>query len=334
MVPLSLAKSLASSPRSAEQCSADEATALFRADVLYGLSQPQKAVPPKYFYDEAGSRLFDLICRLPDYYPTRCEIEILKACAAEIGALAGPGASLVEFGSGSSIKVRLLLDAMAAPAAYVPIDISGPHMRAAVTRLAEAYPGVAMVPVEADFTQSVRLPPLEDGRRVGFFPGSTIGNFTPQAATAFLAHVGDVLGAGSALVVGFDLAKDRAVLEAAYDDRQGITAAFNLNLLARINREVGADFEPSAFRHRAFLNGAESRIEMHLESVRQQEVSIGRHHFAFARGETIHTENSYKFSADAFLAMVRHAGWRQHAVWTDPKGWFAVAALERDGEGR
>ncbi|MFG1241723.1 L-histidine N(alpha)-methyltransferase [Xanthobacter sp. V7C-4] len=328
-----LAASLARSLDIAEQRAADEATAMFRADVLFGLSQPQKTVPPKYFYDEAGSRLFDLICRLPEYYPTRCEVAILKARAGEIGDLMGPGASLVEFGSGSSIKVRLLLDAMAEPAAYVPIDISGPHMRAAVARLAEDYPGVAMLPVEADFTQAVRLPPLGDGRRVGFFPGSTIGNFTPDAATAFLAHVGEVLGVGSSLVIGFDLAKDWSVLEAAYDDRQGITAAFNLNLLARINREVGADFDPGAFRHKAFFNAGESRIEMHLESVREQEVRIGRHHFAFARGETIHTENSYKFSADAFLALARHAGWRMRRMWTDPKGWFAVAALERDGAG-
>lgn len=329
----SLAASLAQSLHIAERRPADGATDLFRADVLFGLSQPQKAVPPKYFYDEAGSLLFDLICRLPEYYPTRCELGILKARAGEIGTLVGPRASLVEFGSGSSIKVRLLLDAMAEPLAYVPIDISGPHMRAAVARLAEAYPGVAMVPVEADFTQAVRLPPLGEGRRVGFFPGSTIGNFTPEAAMAFLAHVGEVLGAGAALVIGFDLAKDWSVLEAAYDDRQGITAAFNLNLLARINREVGADFEPGAFRHKAFFNAGESRIEMHLESVREQEVRIGRHHFAFARGETIHTENSYKFSADAFLAMAWHAGWRTRRMWTDPRGWFAVAVLERDGDG-
>lgn len=337
MAPVSLATppagARAASRQTAEDRAADEAVASFRADVLLGLSQPQKALSPKYFYDAAGSRLFDHICRLPDYYPTRCELEILNARAAEIGALAGPGASLVEFGSGSSIKVRLLLDAMAEPAAYVPIDISGPHMRAAVARLAEAYPAVAMVPVEGDFTQAVRLPPLGEGRKVGFFPGSTIGNFTPEAATHFLAHVGDVLGEGSALVIGFDLAKDRAVLEAAYDDRGGVTAAFNLNLLARINREVGADFDTSAFRHKAFFNAGESRIEMHLESVREQEVRIGRHHFAFAPGETIHTENSYKFSADAFLEMARQAGWRRRAVWTDPKGWFAVAALERDGEG-
>ncbi|MET3352799.1 UNVERIFIED_ORG: dimethylhistidine N-methyltransferase [Xanthobacter viscosus] len=341
MAPVSLATPPAgartASRDTAEHRAADEATALFRADVIFGLSQPQKALPPKYFYDAAGSRLFDHICRLPEYYPTRCELEILKARAAEIGALAGPGASLVEFGSGSSIKVRLLLDAMAEPAAYVPIDISGPHMRAAVARLAEAYPAVAMVPVEADFTQAVRLPPLGEGgrlegRRVGFFPGSTIGNFTPEAATSFLAHVGKVLGDGSALVIGFDLAKDRAVLEAAYDDRAGITAAFNLNLLSRINREVGADFDPGGFRHKAFFNGTENRIEMHLESVREQAVRMGRHHFAFARGETIHTENSYKFSVDAFLAMARHAGWRQRAMWTDPKRWFAVAALERQGE--
>ncbi|MDI4663294.1 L-histidine N(alpha)-methyltransferase [Xanthobacter autotrophicus] len=311
---------------------ADDAVAALRADVICGLSRPQKALPPKYFYDAAGSRLFDHICRLPEYYPTRCELEILKARAGEIGALAGPEASLVEFGSGSSIKVRLLLDAMAEPSAYVPIDISGPHMRAAVARLADAYPAVAMVPVEADFTQPVRLPPLGQGRRVGFFPGSTIGNFTPEAATDFLAHVGEVLGAGALFVIGFDLAKARTVLEAAYDDRQGVTAAFNLNLLTRINREVGADFEPAAFRHRAFFNAEESRIEMHLESVREQAVRIDRHHFAFGMGETIHTENSYKFSAEAFLAMARRAGWQKRRVWTDTRGWFAVAALERDGE--
>ncbi|MEP9353109.1 L-histidine N(alpha)-methyltransferase [Xanthobacter sp. KR7-65] len=301
----------------------------FRADVIEGLSSSPKALSPKYFYDEAGSRLFDLICRLPEYYPTRSELEILTARAGEISAFAGPHASLVEFGSGSSVKVRLLLDALERPAAYVPIDISGPHMRAAVARLAADYPDVAMTPVEADFTRPLHLPALEGGRRLGFFPGSTIGNFSPEAAGSFLAHAGEVLGPDSALVVGFDLPKDRAVLEAAYDDRQGVTAAFNLNLLARMNRELGADFDPAAFGHRAFFNAEASRIEMHLESRRSQVVRVCGQRFPFAAGETIHTENSHKYAVPVFLDMAQAAGWHERAVWTDSRGWFAVAMLER-----
>lgn len=322
MAPTRLARS-APVPESAER-------AAFRADVLAGLSADPKALSPKYFYDEAGSRLFDLICRLPEYYPTRCEMEILKARAGDIAALAGPGASLVEFGSGSSVKVRLLLDALEAPAAYVPIDISGPHMRAAVARLAADYPAVAMTPVEGDFTAPLDLPELgSGGRRLGFFPGSTIGNFMPQAAGAFLANAAAVLGPGAALVVGFDLPKDRAVLEAAYDDRQNVTAAFNLNLLSRINRELGADFDPAAFRHVAVFNAEQSRMEMHLESRKAQAVRIAGHQVPFAAGERLHTENSYKYAAPVFLDMARAAGWRERALWTDARGWFAVCVLER-----
>lgn len=313
----------------------DPSASRFLADVHAGLAQPQKALPPKYFYDEAGSRLFDLICRLPEYYPTRSELEILTARAGAIGAAAGPGACLVEFGSGSSVKVRLLLDAMDAPAAYVPIDISGPHMRAAVAQLARAYPGVAMVPVEADFTRPLhlppRLPPLgAGGRRVGFFPGSTIGNLTPDAAVGFLGNAAAVLGPGAAFVVGFDLAKDADVLHAAYNDRQGVTAAFNLNLLNRINRELGADFDLSAFRHKAFYDPAAGRVEMHLESLADQTVRIAGHAFRFARGETIHTESSYKYAAADFSAMAGQAGWTSRALWTDARGWFAAALLERE----
>lgn len=303
--------------------------AVFRADVIEGLSASPKRLSPKYFYDEAGSRLFDLICRLPEYYPTRTELGVLKAHAGDIAAIAGPGASLVEFGSGSSVKVRLLLDALARPAAYVPIDISGPHMRAAVAALAKDYPAVAMMPVEGDFTRPLELPDLgRGGRRIGFFPGSTIGNFTPGEAAAFLAHARQSLGAGTALVLGFDLPKDRAVLEAAYDDRQGVTAAFNLNLLTRINRELGADFDLAAFHHRALFNEAESRMEMHLESRAAQTVRLDGARFTFAPGETIHTENSYKYAVPRLVEMARASGWRTAATWTDPRGWFAVAVLE------
>ncbi|MFG1300176.1 L-histidine N(alpha)-methyltransferase [Xanthobacter sp. V3C-3] len=302
----------------------------FRADVLAGLGAPRKALSPKYFYDDEGSRLFDRICELPEYYPTRTELQVLAARAPAIGALAGPGASLVEFGAGSSVKVRLLLDAMEAPAAYMPIDISGPHMRAAAGRLAADYPGLALVPVEADFTRPLVLPPLAaGGRRVGFFPGSTIGNFTPEAAGHFLAHAAQVLGQGAAFVVGFDMVKPLDVLEAAYDDAQGVTAAFNLNLLARINRELGGDFDLSRFRHHAFFNAAQSRIEMHLESRVAQTVRVAGHSFRFAAGETIHTENSCKFTPAAFLALSRAAGWEMQELWTDPAGWFAVTVLAR-----
>ncbi|QRG05589.1 L-histidine N(alpha)-methyltransferase [Xanthobacter dioxanivorans] len=307
-----------------------DAVAGFCADVLAGLAGRPKAISPKYFYDEAGSRLFDRICRLPEYYPTRTELEILSAHAGDIGAFAGAGAALVEFGSGSSEKVRLLLDAMQAPAAYVPIDISGPHMRAAIARLARAYPAVAMQPVEADFTRLAALPPIgAPGRKVGFFPGSTIGNFTPEAAAGFLAGAGAMLGAGAAFVVGFDLAKDAEILDAAYNDNQGVTAAFNLNLLARINRELGADFDLAGFRHRAFYDPAAGRVEMHLESLAAQTVRIAGTPIAFARGETIHTENSYKYAPAAFAELARGAGWRERALWTDARGWFAVALLER-----
>lgn len=308
----------------------EAATAAFRADVLAGLGAPRKALPPKYFYDEAGSRLFDLICRLPEYYPTRTELQILTARARDIAAAAGRRATLIEFGSGSSEKVRLLLDAMEEPAGYVPIDISGAHMRAAVARLARDYPSLAMVPVEADFTRPLALPAAAgEGRRLGFFPGSTIGNFTPDAATAFLANAGAVLGPGAALVVGFDLAKAAEVLDAAYNDRQGVTAAFNLNLLARINRELGANFDLARFRHSAFYDPSEGRVEMHLESLADQSVRIDGETVAFARGETIHTENSYKYTLSAFALMAQRAGWTGRATWTDARGWFAVAVLER-----
>lgn len=313
------------------QAPAPDEVAAFRADVLAGLGARPKAISPKYFYDETGSRLFDLICRLPEYYPTRTELGILTAHAGDIGAAAGPGAVLVEFGSGSSEKVRLLLDAMQAPAAYVPIDISGPHMRAAIARLQRAYPAVTMRPVEADFTRLRALPPMSaPGRKVGFFPGSTIGNLTPEAAASFLANAADMLGPGAAFVVGFDLAKAPEILDAAYNDREGVTAAFNINLLARINRELGGDFDLSRFRHRAFYDPGEGRVEMHLESLVAQTARIGGTSFAFAPGETIHTENSYKYTSEAFIGLAGRAGWRARAVWTDPRQWFAVALLERD----
>jgi L-histidine Nalpha-methyltransferase len=299
----------------------------FARDVLDGLSRPGKALPAKYFYDEEGSRLFDRICELPEYYPTRTETGILQDAAGRIAALAGQGCSLIEFGSGSSTKVRILLDAMDAPAAYVPIDISAEHMLNAAAALRADRPGLDVVPMAADFTRAVHLPEDLPGRRVGFFPGSTIGNFTPGEAADFLRQAAQTLGPSSLFVLGVDLRKDVARLEAAYNDAAGVTAAFNLNLLHRINRELGGTFDVAAFRHRAFFNAVESRIEMHLESTVAQMVEVAGEGFRFRAGETIHTENSYKYSVDDLEALAGRAGWRVEICFTDPEGLFAVFCL-------
>ncbi|BCJ92354.1 dimethylhistidine N-methyltransferase [Terrihabitans soli] len=302
----------------------------FLRDVLNGLSQRQKTIPPKYFYDAAGSRLFDRICDLPEYYPTRTETKILRESAQDIAARAGWDVALIEFGSGSSTKVRILLDALRLPAAYVPIDICGPHLEDAAAALRRDYPQLAVTAIHADFTQEVQLPDSIRGKkRLGFFPGSTIGNFTPPEAEAFLSKAAKTLGAGADMLVGVDLKKHGAVLHAAYNDHAGVTAAFNLNLLTRINRELRGDFDLSAFRHRAVYNAAFGRIEMYLESLKPQIVHIAGDVFAFREGETIHTENSYKYTIESFHRLVKKTGWKIREVYVDREKLFSVHFLSR-----
>jgi dimethylhistidine N-methyltransferase len=301
-------------------------TASFREDVLRGLAQAQKALPPKYFYDEVGSALFEAICALQEYYPTRVETALLESHAGDIAARLGAETALIEFGSGASRKSRVLIEA-ARPAVYVPIDISGAALRAAGERLRGDFPALPIVAVCADYSRPLALPDLSafaPKRRVIFFPGSTIGNFDPQDSVHFLRNAAQLAGSGGALVIGVDVPKERAVLEAAYDDPQGVTAAFDLNLLARINRELGADFDLRAFRHRAFYCERLGRIEMHLESCKAQQVRIGDQTFAFAAGETIHTENSYKYSVPQFEALAAGAGFAARASWLDASGLFSL----------
>ena len=274
---------------------------VFLADVLDGLSLPQKTIPAKYFYDLAGSCLFDEITRLPEYYPTRTELSILRDQAAEIGRLAPDGAAVIEFGAGSSEKIRVLLDALPGVASYVPVDVSGDFLQAEAERLRADRPGLAVLPVVGDFTRRVVLPDAIAGQpRIGFFPGSTIGNFEPEMAGWLLGRFAELLGPGALLVLGVDLVKNVAVLDAAYDDAAGVTARFNLNLLSRINRELGADFDLEGFRHRAGFHRDRSRVEMHLVSTQDQDVLIAGERIHFQAGETIHTENSYKYTPDAF----------------------------------
>ena len=303
----------------------------FAADLLAGLAAVPKRLPPKHFYDEAGSRLFEEITGLPEYYPTRTELQILAENAAAIARFVPAGGAIIEFGSGSSAKVRLLLRAAPEVVAYVPVDISAAFMAAEAARLRRDFPDLQVTPVAADFTQAFRLPAGLRGRaRTGFFPGSTIGNFEPEDACAFLQQAARVLGAGAALIVGVDLVKDERRLHEAYNDAAGVTARFNLNLLARANRELGADFDLDAFEHRAFYDPRRCRIEMHLVSRHAQTVRVLGQAFAFAPGETIHTENSYKYTPESFAELARRGGWRTQALWTDPDRLFSVHALRAD----
>jgi L-histidine Nalpha-methyltransferase len=297
----------------------------FLEDVLQGLARPQKALPPKYFYDAAGSRLFERICRLPEYYPTRIELAITRRHLGEIARFAGRRCVLIEYGSGESLKTRLLIAALR-PAAYVPVDISADALDAAVKRLARAFPWLRLQPLAADFSKPISLPSAR-GRRVVYFPGSTIGNLDHEEAHAFLQMTRAQVGATGAMVVGVDMKKDARLLHAAYNDARGVTAAFNLNLLVRINRELGADFEPRRFAHYAFYDPAAGRIEMHLVALEAHTVRIGKYYFRFRRGESIHTENSYKYSVEEFQALAASAGWRPRRAWTDARGLFSVHAL-------
>jgi L-histidine N-alpha-methyltransferase len=303
----------------------------FLADVQDGLAKTQKALSPKYFYDSAGSDLFEAITRLPEYYPTRTEIGILDRSGPEMAALLPARAALVEFGSGSTNKLRRLLRHLDKLAAYVPVDVSGEFLRSQAEVLSGDFPHLRVEPVVADFTRDFDLPESLAGMpRAGFFPGSTIGNFEPSEAEELLRRFGRILGEGAHMIVGVDLVKDAAILERAYDDSAGVTAAFNLNLLTRINRELAGRFDLDAFSHRAVFNADASRIEMHLVSVDAQEVAIGSETFAFAAGETIHTESSYKYTVETFRALVERAGWTWVQVWTDPEGLFSVHALRQD----
>jgi len=303
----------------------------FLADVRDGLSKKQKALSPKYFYDSAGSDLFEAITRLPEYYPTRTEVGILDRSGPEMAALLPARAALVEFGSGSTIKLRRLLRHLDKLAAYVPVDVSGEFLRSQAEVLSGDFPHLRVEPVVADFTRDFDLPEsLRDMPRAGFFPGSTIGNFEPSEAEDLLRRFGRILGEGAHMIVGVDLVKDAAILERAYDDAAGVTAAFNLNLLTRINRELAGRFDLGAFSHRAVFNPQASRIEMHLVSAGAQDVGIGSDTVAFADGETIHTESSYKYTVETFRALVERAGWTWIQVWTDPEGLFSVHALRQD----
>jgi dimethylhistidine N-methyltransferase len=297
------------------------------AEVLAGLRRRPRAIPPKFFYDARGSQLFDAITQTPEYYPTRTEIAILRDHAAEIAARVGTGSVLVEPGSGSCAKVRLLLEGLR-PCAYVPMDISRDHLWVAAEQVAAEFPWLEVHAACTDFTRQMAVPDsAPGGPRVAFFPGSSIGNFDPDAAASFLALVADLVGPGGWLLIGVDLKKAAAILDAAYDDAEGVTAAFNLNLLTRINRELQADFELGAWRHRAFYNAALGRVEMHLVSNLDQRVRIAGEPFEFAVGETIHTENSYKYAIPDFQAVARRAGFRPEAVWTDAADLFSVHLL-------
>jgi L-histidine Nalpha-methyltransferase len=295
---------------------------LLKQDVIAGLSLPQKSLPPKYFYDDAGSRLFERICRLPEYYLTRAELALTRANTGSIARFAGKGCELIEYGSGESLKTRLLIRALR-PAAYLPVDISEAALRGAQERLSREFPWLEIVPVNGDFSRPIELPRAR-ARRVVYFPGSTVGNLTPEEAHGFLSMT---RGQARRMLVGVDLRKDANVLHAAYNDSRGVTAAFNLNLLARINRELGADFDLKRFAHYAFYNAAAGRIEMHLVSLRAHAVRIGRHRFAFDAGESIHTENSYKYSIEGFRALAAHAGFSAQRTWTDGKTLFALHGL-------
>ena len=297
------------------------------ASVLEGLGAQPKRIASKWLYDAEGSKLFDRICELDAYYPTRTETGILEANAARLAAFVPERAALVELGSGSSAKTRILLDAFDDLAAYLPVDISADHLRHAAAGLAADYPQLPVWPVVGDFTAGLHLPgELDDRPKLLFFPGSTLGNLEPDDAVALLRRLregANVVG----FVIGIDLEKDVARLRAAYDDPEGVTAAFNTNLLVRFNRELDADFDVSAFAHEARWNAERRRIEMHLVSRRAQEVRVAGRRFAFAEGESIHTENSHKYTLDGFAALAERGGWRTHECWVDADQLFSVHLL-------
>src|ERR1700710_2908398 len=305
----------------------DEQTTAFAGDVIDDLSQHPKRLSPKYFYDATGSELFEQITLLPEYYPTRTELGILRDRASEIAAIIPEGAALVEFGAGATTKVRLLL-AHCEFGAYVPVDISGDFLKAQADALRKDFPALSVYPVAADFTAPFALPDaIRDMPKVEFFPGSTLGNFEPHEACAFMRSAREILGEGAQMVIGVDLEKDERVLYDAYNDAAGVTARFNLNVLVRINRELGGNFDTGAFIHRAIYNRERHRIEMHLISKKAQTVRVLGRSFAFRPGGGIHPECSSKYSLDRFKALAQGSGWTPRESWTDPAGMFSVQAL-------
>jgi dimethylhistidine N-methyltransferase len=313
----------------------DEERSTFAADVLAGLSASPKRLPPKYFYDDAGSLLFERITELPEYYPTRCEMSILRVHAADICRLIPEGAALIEFGAGAAKKARVLLRAAPQLAAYVPVDICGEMIEREAAELRADFPKLKVLPVKADITTRFALPAEAESAasRVGFFPGSTIGNFEPHEAAGFLRNAARVLGRGATLIIGVDLIKPVEVLTAAYNDKAGVTSKFNCNLLKRINRELAGTFKLDGFEHHAFYNRERNRIEMHLASRKRQKVKVLGETVDFRAGETIHTENSYKYSVESLSALARGVGWLPAAAWSDPDNYFSIQAFTFAGDG-
>jgi dimethylhistidine N-methyltransferase len=301
----------------------------FLRDVVHGLSRTQKTLPCKYFYDAIGSALFDEICELDEYYLTRTELQILRSHASEMADAIGEDCDLIELGSGSGLKTRLLLRAVRPPRAYLPIDISRDHLEKSVRNLARSFPALRFIPVHADFTAPFLLPDTGDprARRVVYFPGSTIGNFSPKAAQDLLTQIARLVGDGGGLLIGFDLDKDQSIVWPAYNDRQGKSAEFNLNLLARINRELAADFDLSTFTHQAQYLRSQERMAMHLVSGKNQIVHVAGRQFAFHAGEAIHTEDSYKYSLGHFARLTSQAGFRLARQWFDVNQYFSVQYL-------
>ena len=301
----------------------------FFFDVVSGLSAIQKFLPPKYFYDEIGSNLFEKICETPEYYPTRTEKCILKRYASDLANQIGPNAVVLEYGSGSLEKIKILLDTLERPTAIIPVDVSHEQLVANSTSLSKEYPHILFFPINADFTKELFLPEIwhQSNNRLAFFPGSTIGNFEPEAAKMFLLNVAKTLGRKGALLIGFDLIKDATYLKNAYNDETGFTAAFNKNILTRINRELGANFNVSAFQHLAYYNTLLKRVEMHLKSKQKQAVVLGSHTFTFERNETIHTENCYKYDVPTFIKLAKRTKLYVRNTWIDDDKMFAVMLL-------
>ncbi|MFX1679179.1 L-histidine N(alpha)-methyltransferase [Mitsuaria sp. CC2] len=300
----------------------------FAEDLHAALAGPEHTISPKYFYDAQGSALFEQICELPEYYPTRTELALLSRHAAEFASRMGPGAQLIEYGAGALVKVRLLLERAQQLHSFVPVDISGPHLLAACESLQREQPALRILPVVADFTRMHVLPDAPaDGRRVGFFPGSSIGNFNPDEALAFLRLLREELD-GGALLIGVDLIKEPARLHAAYNDAQGVTARFNLNLLRHAQRELKLECDPTGFDHYAFYDPRKHRIEMHLLPRGEQHLQLQGRRYTLVPGESLHTENSYKYSVESFQALAREAGFKPSAHWTDDQRWFSLHWLE------
>lgn len=301
---------------------------MFREDVLQGLAHEQPSIPPRWFYDTEGSRLFEQITRLSEYYPTRTERAILEGCCAEVAHVVGPNTVVIEYGAGSAAKTPLLLDALR-PKAYAPIDIAGDFLRAAIDPLRHRYPALPIHPIEADFARPLVLPSDLAGTRLGFFPGSTLGNLDPAAATALLRNMRTTLGVDSWLLIGLDLVKDPRVLVPAYNDAHGVTARFNKNMLVRINRELGGTIPVDDFEHEAVWNETHHRIEMRLRARRTICFGVGGVLFSLAKGRAIHTENSHKYDKDQIGGVLASGGWRVERLWTDPNDWFAVVLARR-----